>query len=65
LVMGDIEVKGKGKILSGDRRVKIHIRGNSVVEGDIIGDKDITVEAYLEKGSEVKGKVRDAELVEE
>lgn len=65
LVMGNIEVEVKGKILSGNPKVKIHIRDHSVVEGDIIGDEDAIVEVYLEKGSEVKGKIRNAQLVEE
>lgn len=65
LVMGNIEVEVKGKILSDNRKVKIHIRDHSVVEGDIIGDKDAVVEVYLENGSEIKGQIRNAELIKE
>ena len=65
LVMGNIEIEGKSKVLSGGRRVKIFIRGNSIVEGDIISGEDITVQVYLEKGSEIRGEIGNAELIEE
>ena len=65
LVMGNIEVEVKGKILSGNHKVKIHVRDHSVVEGDIIGDENVVVEVYLENGSEIKGKVHNAQLIKE
>jgi len=64
-VVGDIIVK-KNRGRSHRRHpLRIEIRDNSVVQGDIIvKDRDIEVIVELSSGGRVEGRVRNAEVVE-
>ncbi|MBN1350833.1 hypothetical protein JXJ21_15550 [candidate division KSB1 bacterium] len=49
-----------------DRRLKITIADDSLVEGDIIvEDDDIEVTVYLQRGGRVEGEIENAKVVEE
>jgi DUF4097 and DUF4098 domain-containing protein YvlB len=65
IVGGDIRIKGKDRSSSKHRTVKIHLLDNSVVEGDIIGVQGVYVEVFVENGSKVKGRIINAEIVDE
>ena len=66
ILQGDIIInKSKG---SSDRirRLKIRIKQKSVIEGDIIvKDKNMDVRIFLLEGGKVKGRIKNAELIEE
>lgn len=63
IVRGDVLIKTRHG--SDKNRVKIYIRGNSIVDGGVIAEGDANVEVHLENGSEIRGPVRDVELIEE
>ena len=65
-VQGDIVVK-KSKGSSGRRRrLKIYVTDESVVEGDVIvKDRYLDVAVVLSHGGTVKGRIRNAEIIEE
>lgn len=66
VVGGDILVKRSSGDLRSRRSLTINISGNSVVEGGIeVRDRDLEVKVYLSKGGKVKGKIDNAEVIEE
>lgn len=65
IVRGDIIIKRSKGSSRRHRLLKIEITNGSVVEGDIIvGDRWLDVKVYLSDGGKVRGRVRDADVIE-
>ena len=63
---GDIVIKDSKGGDSGSNILKIYIKDESVVDGDIVVlDSDRDVKVYLSGGGNVKGNVEGAEVVDE
>lgn len=64
IVQGDIRIEGNKSKSGSQRPLVIRLEGESVVEGNIIvEDDDREVEVYLIDGSQVKGEIRNATVM--